>query len=146
MKNYTNPIRFVLSVILCGVAALVILVCLCMPEIVGEVLTSQPGLVGLVIGVTIGILFGYLMHHSKVAPTIKKMKKRIVTLAKQHQSDVQNVQSLSEENAVLRKKCSELDAIVKRENVARIARLSRNDGIDVPPVSEAPAAEDSNEE
>ena len=141
-----NPILFVMSVILCGVAALVVLVCLCMPELVGTVLTSQPGLVGLVIGGTFGVLLGYFFHHRKVAPIMKKMKKRISFLADQHQSDAHKAHTLSDENAALRKKCAELESIIRRANVVRIAELSSNDGIDVSSASEAPTAEDSNEE
>lgn len=145
MKN-NHPVRFTLSVILCGVAAMVVLVCVCMPKLVAEVLTSLPGLVGLVFGGTFGILLGYFFHHRKVSPIVKKMKKRIGLLANQRNSELQELQRLSDENAALKEKCTKLESDLRRENVARIARQSRNDGVDLTPNEEAPVAESDDEE
>ena len=145
MKN-DHPVRFTLSVILGGVAAMVVLVRVCMPKLVAEVLTSMPGLVGLVFGVTFGILLGYFFHHRKVSPIVEKMNKRIGLLANQRNSKLQELQRLSAENAALKEKCTQLEGDLRRENVARIARQSRNDGVTVPPTPEAPVAESDDEE
>ena len=77
---------------------------------------------------------------------MKKMKKHISFLAHQHKSDMQKLQDLSNENNALHEECAKLEGNIRRENVSRIARLSRNDGIDSKSISEPPVADVDDEE